>query len=50
MTVVIEEDKLLLRRWAKQHHNIPTHAIIEKNLIVLERRSKREGSEFVIPT
>ena len=50
MAVVIEEDKLLLLRWAKQHHNIPTHAITEKNLIVLERRSKREGSEFIIPT
>ena len=44
------EDKLLLRRWAKRCHDIPARGIAEKNLIVVERRSKREGSEFVVPT
>ena len=50
MAVIVEEDELLLWRWAKQRHDIPVRVIAEKNLIVVERRSKREGSEFVVPT
>ena len=42
--------RVLLWRWAKWHHDIPARGIAEKNLIVIERRSKREGLEFIIPT